>query len=297
MKAPVGRVYVLTNPRMAGLVKIGFTLGTVEGRAKELDATGTPEPFEIAYQVEVRGPDDLERRAHDKMGSKRVRNAREFFEVDIVEAILCVRNLADEPLDEECNPKYIELVDARAKNLASDREAQRIAKLGVEQEERQRRFQMFVQETDEHQHKIDQMRRELEELRINLGATPDLRNLSWIEKVEHIFWIIVTAALGLLVAAGLSKNFPVMSILAAMLMSALLITLIWKRSTAIKKQAHNLPILRLHGEITNLEYDLDSMESRRKNLPSDLSEFTRSNPVKTDERGFEAAARKTNTSK
>ena len=36
MKEPVGRVYVLTNPRVVGLVKIGFTLGTVEGKAKEL---------------------------------------------------------------------------------------------------------------------------------------------------------------------------------------------------------------------------------------------------------------------
>ncbi len=89
MQAPVGRVYVLTNPRMPGVVKIGFTMGTVEGRAKELDSTGLPEPFEVAYQVEVRGADVLERQAHSKLSAHRVRNSREFFEIDVFDAIEC----------------------------------------------------------------------------------------------------------------------------------------------------------------------------------------------------------------
>jgi hypothetical protein len=282
---------------MIGLVKIGFTLGTVEGRAKELDATGTPEPFEIAYQVEVRGPDDLERRAHGKLVSKRVRNSREFFEVDVVEAILCVRSLANEPLGEECSPKYIELVDESAKRLALDREAKKNSQLRAVQEEKSRRFEIFIVEADEHRHKICQMQRELAELRIKLEAAPSLLVLSWIEKIEHIRLIVATVALGLLGTISLSTNSPNISILVAVLTSALLIALILIRSNAIKKQKHNIPIFRLHAEISNLTYDLDLMDHRQKKLPSDLSDFARSSPVKVDERGFEAAARKTGTFK
>ena len=119
MLAPVGRVYILTNPRMSGLVKIGFTLGKVEDRAKELFTTGIPAPFKIAYQVEVRGPDELEQKAHARLSSKRASNSREFFEVDVVDAIMCVRGLAVEPLGEECSPDYVELVDETAKPRAS----------------------------------------------------------------------------------------------------------------------------------------------------------------------------------
>ena len=150
MQAPVGRVYVLTNPRMVGVVKIGFTLGTVEGRAKELDSTGLPEPFEIAYQIEVRGPDALERLAHGKLKHKRVRDSREFFEVDVVEAIHCVRGLATDPMGEECHPKYLELVDAAAKQLSQEREAHANAKAESERAEKLSRFEAFVGAHGEH---------------------------------------------------------------------------------------------------------------------------------------------------
>ena len=65
MKAPVGRVYILSNEAMPGLLKIGYTMNTVEGRAKELSiATGVPIEFLIEYQIECREPAVVEALTH-----------------------------------------------------------------------------------------------------------------------------------------------------------------------------------------------------------------------------------------
>lgn len=47
-----GYIYVLINPSMDGLVKIGKTTRDPSGRAKELSgATGVPSPFLLAYET------------------------------------------------------------------------------------------------------------------------------------------------------------------------------------------------------------------------------------------------------
>jgi hypothetical protein len=102
MKAPVGRVYVLSNPAMPGLLKIGYTMNTVEGRVKELSlATGVPTQFSIEYQVECRDPAGLEAHAHTFFQSKRYNGNREFFSISINEAIDVLRQNAIELLAEE----------------------------------------------------------------------------------------------------------------------------------------------------------------------------------------------------
>lgn len=35
-------IYILTNEAMPGYIKIGFTLGLIEERLKQLDRTGVP---------------------------------------------------------------------------------------------------------------------------------------------------------------------------------------------------------------------------------------------------------------
>ena len=283
MKEPVGRVYVLTNPRMVGLVKIGFTLGTVEGRAKELDATGTPTPFEIAYQVEVRGPDTLERRAHMQLSGKRVRDTREFFEVDVVEAILCVRSLASERLDEACSPQYIEMVDEAAKRRTEEREINRIA-------EKAQRFEQIDREAKKLQDRKNQLRRELEEVLAKAKNDPPLLQLNWLETRGEIRLILVALLFFILCIAAVMTHFLLSGSL-AILSIASLITLRRVRSSAHKKEKHNLPIEMRGREIFNLKFDLKKLEDQKIHLPSDLSEFATLNPVRVDERGFEAAAR------
>ena len=50
-----GIVYVLTNPAMPKLVKIGKTGLGVETRLNDLYITGLPLPFECAYAARVGG--------------------------------------------------------------------------------------------------------------------------------------------------------------------------------------------------------------------------------------------------
>ncbi len=62
-------VYVLTNPAMSGLVKIGKTSkDDVQARMSQLHTTGVPLPFECRFAIEVedeQGP-GLERALRDR---------------------------------------------------------------------------------------------------------------------------------------------------------------------------------------------------------------------------------------
>jgi len=78
-------VYVIANPNVPGIVKIGFTTRTPEERLAEL-STGTVPGSYVAYSVAVRDGLALEQRVHDALKSKRMTRAREFFVVSIEEA-------------------------------------------------------------------------------------------------------------------------------------------------------------------------------------------------------------------
>ena len=71
-------IYILTNQSMPDTIKIGIT-DNLERRIRELDNTSTPLPFECYYAVEVENASDIEKKIHDGLDDKRVRNNREFF--------------------------------------------------------------------------------------------------------------------------------------------------------------------------------------------------------------------------
>ena len=71
-------VYILTNESMPETIKIGIT-DNLERRLKELDNTSTPLPFECFYAVEVEDASAIERKMHQGLDDKRVRQNREFF--------------------------------------------------------------------------------------------------------------------------------------------------------------------------------------------------------------------------
>ena len=88
-------VYVLTNPAMPGLVKIGLTSRTnVDRRMDELQTTGVPLPFECEWALEVEEDDvgkRLERALHQAFSGHRVSANREFFELEVEDAIAVLR--------------------------------------------------------------------------------------------------------------------------------------------------------------------------------------------------------------
>ena len=88
-------VYVLTNPAMPGMVKIGMTdRPDVQRRMNDLYTTGVPLPFEcvIARQIEHREAAEIEKALHVAFGPYRINTSREFFEIDPeqVEALIQV---------------------------------------------------------------------------------------------------------------------------------------------------------------------------------------------------------------
>jgi len=91
------RLYVLKSPSQPGYIKIGRTTRNVETRALELDSTGLALPLEPAYEATV-SPDSgiVERRAHELLNSKRVRNSREWFECEAQEGIDALRTAISE---------------------------------------------------------------------------------------------------------------------------------------------------------------------------------------------------------
>jgi hypothetical protein len=71
-------VYILTNQSMPDTIKIGIT-DNLERRMRELDNTSTPLPFECYYAVEVQDAKAIEKKIHEGLDDKRVRQNREFF--------------------------------------------------------------------------------------------------------------------------------------------------------------------------------------------------------------------------
>lgn len=81
-----GYVYLLTNPSMPGLVKIGKTTSSPSQRMKELHTTGVPKPFELECAFSVEDCTNCERAAHVALAKHRI-PGREFFEVSVEVAL------------------------------------------------------------------------------------------------------------------------------------------------------------------------------------------------------------------
>ena len=85
-----GIVYVLTNPCMPGIVKIGMTeRKNIEARLKELYTTGVPLPFDCKFACNVKKSEcaKIEKALHTAFAPQRVNANREFFRIIPEQAI------------------------------------------------------------------------------------------------------------------------------------------------------------------------------------------------------------------
>lgn len=97
-----GYVYILSNPSMPGLLKIGMTRFDPSRRVQELSsATGVPTPFQLIYYREFNNCVAAEFEAHSILAAKGLRynDQREFFSIDTVEAINTILSLQDEDIE------------------------------------------------------------------------------------------------------------------------------------------------------------------------------------------------------
>lgn len=99
-----GIVYVLTNPAMPGLVKIGMTTrDNMDARMKELYGTGVPVPFECKYACKVKSSDcaKIEKALHTAFAPNRINANREFFQIKPEQAMAILELFNREDVTQE----------------------------------------------------------------------------------------------------------------------------------------------------------------------------------------------------
>jgi hypothetical protein len=129
-----GYLYILSNPAMPGLLKIGLTTRTVPDRVAELSAaTGVPSVFTVEAYFESSSPQKHEKAVHQKLRKHRVAG-KEFFRVSLDEAIESARDITGNvPLG---NPRQLSeeersLMRLRDFIIASGREAPGVRRCGA----------------------------------------------------------------------------------------------------------------------------------------------------------------------
>lgn len=93
-----GYVYILSNPSMPHLIKIGHTRGSLKTRVDQLSsATGVPRPFAVEAYYLSQEPRRDEKRLHSVLSSHRA-PGREFFMIDLDDALrVCEATLGYRP--------------------------------------------------------------------------------------------------------------------------------------------------------------------------------------------------------
>jgi hypothetical protein len=92
-----GYIYVLSNPKMRDLLKIGLSTRPVQERILELSsATGVPAPFELEAYFVTMDPPGHEQQIHTALVEHRVKG-KEFFEVQIAKALHVAESICGRP--------------------------------------------------------------------------------------------------------------------------------------------------------------------------------------------------------
>jgi hypothetical protein len=92
--ADLSIVYVLTNPAMPGLVKIGMTGSSdADERVAQLYTSGVPFPFKLEFACRVANPAEVESALHRAFAPNRVNPKREFFKIEPDQAIAILKLL------------------------------------------------------------------------------------------------------------------------------------------------------------------------------------------------------------
>jgi hypothetical protein len=84
-KSDIGYIYVLSNPAMPGLLKIGFTQHSdTKRRILELSKnTAVPLHFVLEFEQLIENPVQYERLIHARLSQYRLSPDKEFFKIDL----------------------------------------------------------------------------------------------------------------------------------------------------------------------------------------------------------------------
>lgn len=86
-----GWVYIISNPAMPGIIKVGYSTKHPHNRAKELKTTGIPTEYEVIFSVIVDRPRDLEQRVHNHL--REYKKGGEWFTCSLAAATAAIKEL------------------------------------------------------------------------------------------------------------------------------------------------------------------------------------------------------------
>lgn len=89
-----GYIYVLSNKAYPNIYKIGSTYNNVDARAEELTGTGHLTPFKVEAQIKIKSAEYYEKKIHSILSNYRVKQNREFFEIDLDKIKSCLNDLS-----------------------------------------------------------------------------------------------------------------------------------------------------------------------------------------------------------
>ncbi len=125
-----GWVYIITNPAMPGIIKIGFSMKDPELRARELNSTGCPQEYSVDYCILVEEPRELEQRVHKHL--RHIGVGKEWFRCSCQEATVAIKS-------ECCGEIFAEDFKALDRQeIERDRRAREIARQAREKAEQEK---------------------------------------------------------------------------------------------------------------------------------------------------------------
>ena len=113
-------VYLIANPAMPGLVKLGKTID-LEERLKQLFNTSVPFPFRCIYAKKVKDYSEVERKLHKGLNNCRANMNREFFSIAEDEVINFLELIPGEdvtPKEDNFEDKVDQLAFEKATKIA-----------------------------------------------------------------------------------------------------------------------------------------------------------------------------------
>jgi len=87
-----GFVYIISNKSMPGLIKVGYSTKDPELRARELNNTGSPDPYVVEYEMLIEEPHKIEQQTHRFLFSKC--EGKEWFRCSAEEAVAAIKQVA-----------------------------------------------------------------------------------------------------------------------------------------------------------------------------------------------------------
>ncbi len=127
-----GWVYILTNPALPGMVKVGLTTRNLAARAAELaSSSGVPLPFAVTWARAVTDCAMVERAVRRMLDDKRVSGKREFFRVDVATARQVIEAAAGSALGRRYKPRPAALKRSGKRRRKRGRDLDRLRPRGL----------------------------------------------------------------------------------------------------------------------------------------------------------------------